>query len=63
MSDEFNPGRRRFLGTAAMGFVTAEFALIGSAKAQSTETQSAEAVELPIEGELPRATASSSIRA
>jgi pimeloyl-ACP methyl ester carboxylesterase len=35
MSDEINPHRRRFLSTAAMTLAAAQFALNGSAKAQS----------------------------
>jgi len=52
MSSEINCDRRRFLGTAAMTIAAAHFGATGGAKAQS-----AEAVPLPIEGELPPATA------
>jgi thiol-disulfide isomerase/thioredoxin len=47
MSDDFNPSRRRFLGTAAMTMAAAQFSMVGCAKAQS------EPVRLPAEGRLP----------
>jgi len=52
MSSETDCDRRRFFGTAAMTIAAAHFGVIGGAMAQSTE-----AVQLPIEGELPRASA------
>src|SRR6202142_2342606 len=38
MPEEINDNRRRFLGTAAMTMAAAQFAMIGSTNAQSTQT-------------------------
>lgn len=42
MSEAFNPGRRHFLGTAAMTFAAAQIGILGAAKAQSNQTKPAE---------------------
>jgi pimeloyl-ACP methyl ester carboxylesterase len=42
MSEETNYSRRRFLGAAAMSLAAAEFAMIGSANAQSSQTTPAD---------------------
>ena len=42
MSEETNYSRRRFLGAAAMSLVAAEFAMIGSANPQSSQTTPAD---------------------
>jgi alpha/beta hydrolase fold len=41
MSEEINPHRRRFLGTVARTIAAAQFAMIGSAAAQSSKTKPA----------------------
>ena len=40
MAEEINRDRRRFLGTAVIAIAAAELGMIGSAKAQSSQTQS-----------------------
>ncbi len=52
MSEEINCDRRRFLGTVATSIAAAQLGMVRGAKAQSSE-----AVQLPIESELPRASA------
>jgi pimeloyl-ACP methyl ester carboxylesterase len=42
VSEKINHNRRRFIGTAATTFAAAQFGMIGSAKAQSEKTTSAE---------------------
>ena len=42
MSEEVNHNRRHFLGTAAMTIAAAQLGMIGSARAQSSETQPAD---------------------
>ena len=42
MSEETNYSRRRFLGAAAMSLAATEFAMIGSANAQSSQTTPAD---------------------
>jgi hypothetical protein len=39
MSEETNPDRRRFLGTATMSIAAAQLSMIGSAGAQSGKTK------------------------
>jgi hypothetical protein len=41
MSDEIDHNRRRFCGTAVMTIAAAQFGMIGSAEAQSSNTQPA----------------------
>jgi pimeloyl-ACP methyl ester carboxylesterase len=47
MSDEINNDRRRFLGTAAMSLAAAEFGMMVSAKAHSSNSFSAGAAAIP----------------
>ena len=49
MSEEINPDRRRFFGTAALTIAAASLGMIGSLMQQGK----AAALQLPIEGELP----------
>ncbi|PWU24399.1 MAG: alpha/beta hydrolase [Candidatus Rokuibacteriota bacterium] len=42
MSEEFNPNRRHFLGTAALTVAGAQFGMVGSAAAQSTKAKPAD---------------------
>jgi hypothetical protein len=51
MSEEINHHRRRFLGTAAMTFVAAQFGIIGFSNAQFSKA--AAAIRLPNEGDMP----------
>lgn len=46
MSEEINQGRRRFLGTASMAITAAEFVKIGSADAQSSKINPADATTI-----------------